>query len=278
MQLEDEFGDIVAKARIGNGLSDIGLAAKSGLSERDLQLIESYRLTPDRATIGRISALLSLDAPKLAAIAEGTWTPRIADPSDEVMLISGILVPFGSYSENAYVVACKRTRMAGVIDPGGRVDEINKRLADESLILSNVLITHAHGDHIGGIRELLAGQTGVVVTSSPIDREAVMRGIDARWQPADDGARLDVGELTATALATPGHTVGSTCYAFEGACFVGDTLFAGSIGRPSRAEVYAVMLDAIKCKILALPGATALLPGHGPATTVAQEIEHNPFF
>ena len=87
---------------------------------------------------------------------------------------------------------------------------------------------------------------------------------------------MALGKLSVTPLATPGHTQGSTCYAINGACLVGDTLFAGSIGRP--VCDYTRMLAAIRSKVLSLPEDTDLLPGHGPATTVREEIGHNPFF
>ena len=278
MQLEDEFGDIIAKSRIGNGMNEAQLGAKVGLSLHEMQAIESYRLTPKQDVIDRLSAVLGLNAHKLAAIAEQSWTPKPPDPSNEIMVVRKIPVPYGAYGENAYVLGCLRTRMAGVVDPGGAIEQINDCLTAESLIPSIVLITHSHGDHIDGLKDLLAQHTGVIVASSTLDREAVMRGISTPWQPADDGSRLDVGELKVTPLSTPGHTGGSTCYATNGACFVGDTLFSASIGRPSSALVYPHMLEAIRSKVLSLPGNTALFPGHGPATTVAQETEHNPFF
>ncbi len=277
MQLEDEFGDIISKARIGRGWTSAQLATRMDTSESAIDRIESYRLNPDLDQIDALAEALNLNATKLRAIATGGWTPKQSDPSTELMIIRKVPTSSDTYGSNAYIIACRRTRMAAVVDPGEGAANIDKALMEDSLILSNVLVTHTHSDHIGALTQLLSSHAGVIVSSATIDRDSTMRGVDAPWQPADDGFRIDVGEIVVTAISTPGHTAGSTCYRVEGACFTGDTLFAASIGRPSRMELYQPMLICIRSKLLSLPVETILLPGHGPASTVAQEIEHNPF-
>lgn len=274
-QLEDEFGDIIAKARIGSGLSAAQLAGRLGLSEREIQEIESYRLTPGPDAVRGLAASLGLDSDKLAVSAVCGWVPSQLDTSRQRFVLEAIHAPYG---ENAYVLGCPGTRLAVVVDPGGALEEIIRALADQDLRLRYVLVTHAHGDHIGGLRTLVEAMRGVTVISSRIDRDAVMVGVDAEWETAEDGGSIALGGLKIATVSTPGHTPGSMCYKIPGACFVGDTLFAGSIGRPAGASVYRGMLDAIKSKVLNLPNETALLPGHGPPTTVGAEKLHNPFF
>jgi len=276
MQLEDEIGDTIAKARAGNGLSIAQLAAAAGLDERDIADMEAYRLTPSEDTAKRLARALGLDEDKVAAFATGSWAPQPATGRFGKLSVWAIHVPFGAYGENAYVAGCPDSSRGAVIDPGGAVSDIERTLHANRLTLDLILITHAHPDHIDGLRELVSLHDGVTVVCSEADREAVMTSIDADWRSAEDGVSFHLGELSVTPLATPGHTAGSTCYVIDGTCFVGDTLFAGSIGRPM--HDYRKMLDAIKSKVLSLPEDTVLLPGHGPATTVGEELRHNPFF
>jgi len=278
MQLEDEFGDVIAKARAGRGLSAAQVAELAGLNEPQLSEIEQYRLKPSEEVVKQLAKALHLDPKKLVETASGAWIPQKTDSSSDSLLVHEIHVPFGPYGENAYVAACAQSRRAAVLDPGGAVDEIERMLHDQHLDLEMILITHAHADHIGGRRDMADRFPEATFACSTIDRESVMRGLDAKWHAADDGYEFKLGRVTIKAIATPGHTPGSTCYLVDGACFVGDTLFAGSIGRPASSAVYPQMISAIKFDLLSLPDDTLILPGHGPITTVAEEREHNPFF
>lgn len=278
MQLEDEFGDVIAKARLGSGLSHAQIAASVGLNEPQLSEIEHYRLKPSEDVVRLLAKALDLDPKKLVETASGAWTPQPVNTSRNSFFVHPIHVPFGPYGQNSYIVACPQARLAAVVDPGGTVDEITNALHDQQLTLEMVLITHAHADHIGGLHELIDSVPEACVVCSPIDRDAVMQGMDCRWHPAEDGTQFELGRVRIKACATPGHTPGSTCYIADQGCFVGDTLFAGSIGRPASSAGYARMISTIKSKVLSLPGDTMLLPGHGPMSTVAEELEHNPFF
>lgn len=278
VRLEDELGDVIAKARAGRGLFAAQTARAADLSLTQLEDIEHYRWIPSELTLQMLADTLHLDPDKLITLARGCWAPRARELSTDSLFVKQVEVPVGQYSENAYIAACARTGDAAVIDPGGEIDQIRRMLQENHLTLKMVLITHAHGDHIGGLRELVSAAGGVAVACSAHDRDAVMRGLDAEWLPAEDRTTFRLGELSIRAIATPGHTQGSVCYAVEGACFVGDTLFAGSIGRPSSSVIYGHMLEAVRSQVLGLPGETILLPGHGPVTTVAEELEHNPFF
>ncbi len=277
MVLEDEFGDIIAKARAGFSLSKTELADRVELAEADISKIEAYDWVPVSGVISRLAVALGLDADKLDAIANNAWAPEAPDLSAAPFSVHTVQVPIGQYSENAYVVACNQTKQAAIVDPGGAAGEILKIIQDNTFILIQVLITHTHSDHIGGLADICRAVPDAMVVSTQIDRQEVTRHC-TKWQAAEDGHSFEMGNLTITPLTTPGHTAGSVCYKVDSACFVGDTLFAGSIGRPAVKGGYSGMLEAIKDKILALPPDTALLPGHGPITTVAQERRQNPFF
>jgi glyoxylase-like metal-dependent hydrolase (beta-lactamase superfamily II) len=185
-------------------------------------------------------------------------------------LVENIFVPYGAYGENCYILACPNTRKAAAIDPGGSVDEILQRLSDQNSTLDMILITHAHGDHIGGIKELVSAIPNIQVITNPLESHSLPN--------IKEYVQVSLGNLDIIILHTPGHTPGSTCYYTDGVCFVGDTLFAGSIGKPASQQVYEKMLSSIRDKIFALPDDTILCTGHGPMTTVAEEKAHNPFF
>ncbi len=278
VDLEDEVGDIISKARIGLGYTIDHLAGLTGISGRQIEKIEQLQFQPDEEQVHTLAKALSLNPDKLLALAQNKWQP----PSDALpqssVIVESIFVPYGAYGENCYIVACPETFKAAVVDPGGAIDQILERLADSNLQLDMVLITHAHGDHTGGLIELESTFPNLRIAANALEWKSIPRPRPLPLESADDGMEIVLGTLTIAALHTPGHTPGSTCYSVNGACFVGDTLFAGSIGRPSGTEVYQRMLTDIRAKVLSLPYDTILYTGHGPVTTVKQELKYNPFF
>ena len=154
-------------------------------------------------------------------------------------------------------------------------------LKENRLQLKAVCLTHGHTDHAGGLDQILS-QWPVPVYLGKGDFPLLP------WKPPSssitiptDGQKILVGDLTVTCLPTPGHTPGGYCFRVSESkkevCFVGDTLFAGSIGRSNPFSLYAAHLCSVRERVLSLPGETVLLPGHGPATTVSEELINNPF-
>ena len=200
----------------------------------------------------------------------------------------------GAYQENAYLVFDGAGK-AAVVDPGEDAPQILAALRDAGAKLAAVLLTHGHLDHIAALPALLAAAPA----------PAHVAAADAAWcfternrlepyapvlsPPANlvedlaDGAEVRAGELVFRVLATPGHSPGSVCFLLEGApgapavLFAGDTLFAGSIGRTDFEGGDDAAMAASLRRLAALPAETRVLPGHGPATTIARELRINPY-
>jgi hydroxyacylglutathione hydrolase len=199
----------------------------------------------------------------------------------------------GPVSCQCSIVACPVTSEAAVVDPGGNADEILAEVAALGVNVKYLLHTHAHFDHILATGEL-AEATGAEVLMHADDRamyeslptQCRVFGLFApeppqvsRWLRG--GETLVIGTLAAEVIHTPGHTPGSVGYFFETPApllLAGDTLFADSIGRSDLpGGSFADLERSIREKLYVLPGETRVLPGHGPATSIAHEREHNPF-
>jgi glyoxylase-like metal-dependent hydrolase (beta-lactamase superfamily II) len=200
--------------------------------------------------------------------------------------------PVGPLQCNCTILGDEEAGEAIVIDPGDEVGRIHRRLAELGLKVKQILVTHAHIDHVGGALKLKR-LTGAPILLNENDLPLLkMMEMQAGWlgiappetAPPDeslaDGLRVGLEHYPAEVLHTPGHTQGSVCLHFAPLkmLIAGDTLFAGSIGRTDLpGGDSAQLIDSIETRLLALPDETKVLPGHGPATTIGQERRSNPF-
>lgn len=196
----------------------------------------------------------------------------------------------GPLETNAFLVVDEGSRQALLIDPGLESEEIYDVILEERLELSAIVNTHGHFDHVCG-NAFFKAKTGKPVLlhrddaamMSQAAEQAMAYGFQLPTPPPPDrllteGDEVVMGGSRFQVLHTPGHTPGGICLSGEGVVFVGDTLFAGSIGRTDMpGGSYEVLLASIRSKLLSLPDETAVYPGHGPPTTIGEERVHNPF-
>lgn len=200
--------------------------------------------------------------------------------------------PVGPLQCNCTILGDEATGEAIVIDPGDEIARIHRLLTSRSLKLKQILITHAHIDHIGGALRL-KHLTGAPVFLNENDLPLLaMMAQQAAWlgvstpetAPPDEGLsegrKVGLEGVPARVLHTPGHTQGSICLHFATLKMVlaGDTLFAGSIGRTDLPGGDSDQIIAsIHSRLLTLPDETRVIPGHGPFTTIGRERSANPF-
>jgi len=200
--------------------------------------------------------------------------------------------PVGPLQCNCTILADEETREAIIVDPGDEITRIHRRLNDLSLTLKQILITHAHIDHVGGALKLKS-LTGAPIYLNEADLPLLqMMSAQAAWlgietpetAPPDeglvDGRQVGLESYPAQVIQTPGHTQGSVCLHFAPMKMVlaGDTLFAGTIGRTDLpGGDFEQIIDSIQSRLLSLPDETRVIPGHGPATTIGAERRINPF-
>ncbi|HDQ05239.1 MAG TPA: MBL fold metallo-hydrolase [Candidatus Bathyarchaeota archaeon] len=182
----------------------------------------------------------------------------------------------GWLSTNCYVVGCKETGEAAVIDPGmdseREAEPALNFIQQNSLQIKYIINTHGHPDHIAG-NSVIKEATGAPILIHESNPEHVQADRKLR-----DGDTLQVGNLNLTVLHTPGHTKDGVSLLVDNAVFTGDTLFAGSVGRTDFAGgSYEELMRSIKTKLLPLPESVKVYPGHGPSTTIGDEKRHNPF-
>ncbi len=177
---------------------------------------------------------------------------------------------------NTYLVADDHGTDAVLIDAGGPVEPLLAVLDEHRHRLTHVLLTHHHHDHVAELDAVLAAHPYAEVLAHPLERPGIPQ-TTGDLNPGDD---LEVGALSIEALATPGHTGGMLSLLVNRSdVFTGDTLFKGSVGGVGApgATGYADLRHSVMDVLLTLAPATAIHPGHTDETTVADELEHNPF-
>jgi glyoxylase-like metal-dependent hydrolase (beta-lactamase superfamily II) len=196
----------------------------------------------------------------------------------------------GAFAENCYIVGDLEARQAVLIDPGEEADLFLRRLATEGLSLAAVWLTHAHLDHVSGVARIM-DERPVPLYLHPADRplydaapqQGAWLGLRADVPPPPDhglahGDTVTVGGFSFEVRHVPGHSPGSVAFVGHGWAFVGDALFAGSIGRTDLpGGDYATLIRSIRTELLSLDDETVVYSGHGPETTVGRERRTNPF-
>lgn len=206
-----------------------------------------------------------------------------------MMLIRQYVI--GSIQTNAYLIYDEDTKKAAIIDPGEYEPGISKDAVSLGLDIIYIILTHAHGDHIGGIDGFKKDFPKIKLICHEEEREmllnpnfnlslevlgrAVSKEADIYVTEKDE---INVGNITFNIIHTPGHTKGGMCLYAEKKLFCGDTIFRYSIGRTDfYGGDFSVLMNSIKDKIFHLPDDTILLPGHMGISTVGDEKKGNPF-
>jgi glyoxylase-like metal-dependent hydrolase (beta-lactamase superfamily II) len=280
--LEDTFADIIGKARYGKGLSLPELSQRTDLAISRIEALEEGS-APDESEVRLLAPALGLDPGKLGAIARSEWLPAPIETNWPELIVRTIDGRIGTYPVNGYLLVDPVRKEAALFDTGYSPNRVIRLVQEEGIRLVALCITHAHPDHIGGADRIQTA-TGAPIYLHPNELPG------GKKTPTEivllkEGMTIPVGRFQIRPLNTPGHTVGGTTFLIDPAphapyplAFVGDTLFAGSTGRAHTPATYPVLLDSVQTRILSLSQETLLFPGHGPATRVIEEQNHNPFF
>jgi len=197
----------------------------------------------------------------------------------------------GPMMSNCFILGCEQTREAVVIDPGDDTDKILLSLADSKLKVKYIINTHGHFDHVGGNKRM-KDATGADILIHPHDAPmlditssgAASIGLRMEDSPPpdrtiDEGDTISFGDITLKVFHTPGHSPGGICLYTDDIVFVGDTLFAGSIGRTDfPGGNYDMLISNVRKKLFLLGDDVRVFTGHGSETTIGRERRFNPFF
>lgn len=273
MNLEDHLGDIICKARAMTGVSSAAAAKTAGLTEAELAALEESGKITKSLDYAALASLIGLNATKLEKVAKG-WLPSAKD-LDTWRELRQISTTKGGNMVHCYLVWDEVTREAALFDTGWDPTAALKLVDDNQLQLKHLFITHTHHDHVAGLQRIRDHFPKVLLHT------------DAKSAPPQHRNRrndcVHLGSLRITNRETPGHAEDGVTYIVGNwpedaphVAIVGDTIFAGSMGRGF--DSWDVARQKVREQILTLPPEALLCPGHGPLTTVTEEKKHNPFF
>ena len=197
----------------------------------------------------------------------------------------------GPLSVNCYVVTDEKTKKTFMVDPGGHNVDMVNYIKENQFELEYIILTHGHGDHIGGVPDIMKEFPNVKLIGCIHDKamfedarmnmSTMIYGIPVEFsadQYVDDGETMKIGEMELRFFHTPGHTPGGMCILLDDVVFSGDTLFEQSIGRTDfPGSSFQAIVKSIHEKLFVLPDDTTVLPGHMGTTTIGFEKENNPF-
>lgn len=274
LPLEDELGDVLEKAFRRANLTADAVAARSGVSAFKIRDAIDYRSDLSCDELRRIAGVLGLNEVGLCALGSGRYPkPEIGALPFSVWPLQ---MPHGIGVANAYLVAECGADHAILFDTGAGIEALQAVWPPCIRRLDAVFLTHVEGEHAGGLCEVVA-RFGVAAAFIPRGAKAPCgRGLG-------EGERLNFGAVEVTAFTTPGHAAEHNCYlvrlpAVRNAAALlisGDLVFAGSVGGAyfSEEQLHA----SLRRMLGAVPPRTVIAPGHGPMTTVENELRFNPF-
>ncbi len=196
----------------------------------------------------------------------------------------------GPLDNNSYLIACDASREAAVVDVGFEPAAAIAAIRRDALEVRYLLATHAHYDHVAAMRavqEAVGGEFWLHPADRPLLARLSEQGAMFGFPPAappepvhdlSDGQTIAVGTLTLDVFHTPGHSPGGVCFRWNDDLWVGDTLFAGSIGRTDLpGGSFETLAHSIRTRLFTLGDHLRVHTGHGPPTTIGEERRHNPF-
>jgi glyoxylase-like metal-dependent hydrolase (beta-lactamase superfamily II) len=273
MNLEDHIGDLIRKGRKAANIPATAAASAAGLTEAELTELEASGKIIKRPDFAKLAPLIGLHPTKLAGIADG-WLPSVKDLTiwRELRRIETVQ---DDAAVNNYLIWDEVSREAALFDTGWDAAPVIALIEENKLQLRHIFLTHMHEDHIAGLAKLREKFPKARVHTNAKSAPPEQRN------RANDFTHL--GSLRITNRDTPGHAEDGVTYIVgtwpEDAphtAFVGDAIFAGSIGNGFQS--WDIAKQKIREQIFTLPPDTLICPGHGPFTTVGEEKAHNPFF
>jgi glyoxylase-like metal-dependent hydrolase (beta-lactamase superfamily II) len=273
MQLEDHPGDILRKARAINGMDIATAASVAGISKAELAELEETGRMSRAVNTTALAAAVGLDPEKFMTIVDG-WLPA-SNTLERWRTLRAFTSSGEGLTVNCHLAWDETVREAALFDTGLDAQPVLDCLAENRLQLRHIFITHSHWDHVEALPQIRAAFPAAQLHSGSNKAPAAQRN-----QP---GEIVSLGRLRIAHRETPGHAEDGVTYLVTGwpenapdVAVVGDTIFAGSMGRGNQS--WELARQKVREHILTLPDETLICPGHGPLTTVGEERAHNPFF